>query len=40
MSVTSQGRRLRKVFERAVDGRITGFVERREIWDIRWQRLP
>lgn len=32
--------RLRKVFQRGADGRITGFVERRETWDIRWTREP
>jgi len=30
--------RLRKVFQRGPDGRITGFVERRESWDIAWKR--
>ena len=30
--------RLRKVFQRGADGRITGFVERRESWDILWKR--
>ena len=30
--------RLRKVFTRGADGAITGFVERRESWDIRWTR--
>ena len=30
--------RLRKVFQRGADGRITGFVERREAWDIAWKR--
>ena len=29
---------LRKVFQRGPDGRITGFVERRESWDIAWKR--
>ena len=32
--------RLRKVFLRDAEGRITGFVERRESWDILWKRLP
>jgi hypothetical protein len=32
--------RYRKVFLRGPDGRITGFAERREAWDIRWTRLP
>jgi len=30
--------RLRKIFQRDADGRITGFVERRETWDIVWRR--
>ena len=30
--------RLRKIFKRDVAGRITGFVERRESWDISWRR--
>ena len=29
--------RLRKVFQRDATGRIAGFVERRETWDIAWQ---
>jgi hypothetical protein len=32
--------RYRKVFLRGPDGRITGFAERREAWDIEWKRLP
>ena len=32
--------RLRKVFQRGSDGHITGFVERRETWDVAWKRLP
>ncbi len=32
--------RYRKIFRRAPDGRITGFAERREAWDIEWTRLP
>jgi hypothetical protein len=32
--------RYRKVFQRDDQGRITGFVERREAWDIAWARLP
>ena len=28
--------RLRKIFKRDAAGRITGFVERRESWDISW----
>jgi hypothetical protein len=31
--------RLRKIFKRDAEGRITGFVERRETWDISWQRV-
>jgi ketosteroid isomerase-like protein len=30
--------RLRKVFQRGADGGITGFVERRESWDVLWKR--
>ena len=32
--------RYRKVFLRGPDGRITGFAERREAWDLVWKRLP
>jgi hypothetical protein len=32
--------RYRKVFKRGQDGRITGFAERREAWDIEWARSP
>jgi hypothetical protein len=32
--------RLRKVFQRGPDGQVTGFVERRETWDIAWKRQP
>ena len=32
--------RLRKIFQRNADGRITGLVERRETWDIAWRRRP
>ena len=32
--------RYRKVFLRGPDGRITGFAERRESWDLVWKRLP
>ena len=32
--------RLRKIFQRDGEGRITGFVERRESWDITWRRTP
>jgi hypothetical protein len=31
--------RLRKIFKRDAAGRITGFVERRESWDISWRRI-
>jgi hypothetical protein len=31
--------RLRKIFTRDSPGRITGFVERRETWDIVWTRV-
>jgi Domain of unknown function (DUF4440) len=31
--------RLRKIFKRDSSGRITGFVERRETWDIAWKRM-
>jgi ketosteroid isomerase-like protein len=31
--------RYRKIFQRSPDGRITGFVERREAWDIFWKRI-
>jgi hypothetical protein len=32
--------RYRKIFQRGPDGRITGFAERREAWDLVWKRLP
>jgi hypothetical protein len=32
--------RLRKLFQSDAEGRITGFVERRETWDIVWRRIP
>jgi hypothetical protein len=32
--------RYRKVFKRDAGGRVTGFAERREAWDIDWKRLP
>jgi uncharacterized protein DUF4440 len=32
--------RYRKIFHRGPDGRITGFAERREAWDLDWKRLP
>jgi len=31
--------RIRKIFRRDISGRITGFVERRESWDIVWDRV-
>lgn len=31
--------RIRKIFERDASGRITGFVERRESWDVAWIRI-
>lgn len=31
--------RLRKIFTRDSTGRVNGFVERRESWDISWQRV-
>jgi hypothetical protein len=31
--------RIRKVFLRGADGRITGFVDRREAWDLTWTRV-
>ena len=31
--------RIRKIFQRDATGRITGFVDRRESWDIVWDRL-
>ena len=30
--------RIRKIFQRDAAGKITGFVERRESWDVVWQR--
>lgn len=32
--------RYRKIFQRGPDGRVTGFLERREAWDLAWKRLP
>lgn len=32
--------RYRKIFQRGPEGRITGFAERREAWDLVWSRLP
>jgi hypothetical protein len=31
--------RIRKIFQRDASGKITGFVERRESWDIAWIRV-
>ncbi|HLI84569.1 MAG TPA: hypothetical protein VKV17_11660 [Bryobacteraceae bacterium] len=31
--------RYRKVFHRDQNGRITGFGERREAWDLLWKRV-
>src|ERR1700733_3597196 len=31
--------RIRKIFQRDAAGKITGFVERREMWDIVWVRI-
>ena len=31
--------RIRKIFTRDASGRITGFVERRESWDVAWIRI-
>ena len=30
--------RLRTIIQRGADGKVTGFVERRETWDVRWTR--
>jgi len=40
MLFVSGNPRYRKVFLRGPDGRITGFAERREAWDLVWKRLP
>ncbi|MFL6236768.1 MAG: DUF4440 domain-containing protein [Thermoanaerobaculia bacterium] len=32
--------RYRKIFQRDADGRVTGFAERREAWDLDWKRMP
>lgn len=32
--------RIRKIFQRDASGKITGFVERRESWDIVWLKAP
>ena len=31
--------RYRKIFQRDADGRVTGFAERREAWDLVWKRV-
>jgi len=31
--------RYRKVFQRDSQGRVTGFAERREAWDLDWTRV-
>jgi hypothetical protein len=30
--------RIRKIFQRDASGKITGFVDRRESWDLTWRR--
>jgi hypothetical protein len=35
--VTGQPR-IRKIFQRDAAGKITGFVDRRESWDMMWRR--
>jgi uncharacterized protein DUF4440 len=32
--------RYRKIFHRGSGGRVTGFAERREAWDLEWKRMP
>lgn len=32
--------RIRKIFQRDAAGHVTGFVERRETWDVVWRREP
>ncbi|MFL6263424.1 MAG: DUF4440 domain-containing protein [Thermoanaerobaculia bacterium] len=32
--------RYRKIFQRDADGRVIGFAERREAWDLDWKRMP
>lgn len=32
--------RYRMIFQRNPEGRVTGFAERREAWDLDWKRLP
>jgi hypothetical protein len=29
----------RRLFRRGADGRVTGFAERREAWDLDWERV-
>ena len=31
--------RYRRIFQRAADGHVTGFAERREAWDLVWKRV-
>jgi hypothetical protein len=31
--------RIRKIFQRGPDQRVTGFLERRESWDVHWKRM-
>jgi hypothetical protein len=31
--------RIRKIFQRDASGRVVGFVERRESWDIVWNKI-
>jgi hypothetical protein len=31
--------RIRKIFQYDADGKVTGFVERRESWDIAWDKV-
>jgi hypothetical protein len=30
---------IRKIFQRGPDQRVTGFLERRESWDVHWKRV-
>jgi ketosteroid isomerase-like protein len=32
--------RIRKIFQRDASGKITGFIERRESWDVVWLKMP
>jgi len=31
--------RIRKIFQRDASGKVTGFIERRESWDISWKKI-